>query len=458
MSTDVVPFHPPAPSGTSLELAPEAWKLACRVAGTEFVPKGLRGKPEAVLACILAGHEAGLSPMTSLRQIYVVDGRPAMAAELMRALVLRAGHELWTEESTSTRAIVCGSRAGSARESRVAWTEDDARRAGLLGKDNWKKYPRAMLLARATTELCRMIFPDVLAGISHSIEEIADGGVEDVGPLEHLGAPEVQEPSGDTPPAQTARARRPATSPATAQEAPVETVSPPHRGEVPDLPGEDHREPQDDESDIVDAEIVEPADELAPDGLPHEPEFHDDGGPEDEYVPPADETDWDNGSGEYPPDDDPPPPEQSRPLSGPAMIATKLNNRGIRDRDRKLRIVAEIVGHPVQSTNDLTPEETSTVIAYLDELPDDAVLLAGDDEHAPSTPARTTVVTPPEEWSGDRWREFLRQRRLKVAPVLKAAQQIGADQDPPVSVGTLDDLPGSGICSELVGWIEDNAS
>lgn len=454
--TEIVPFHPPAPSGTSLELAPEAWKLACRVAGTEFVPKGLRGKPEAVLACILAGHEAGLSPMTSLRQIYVVEGRPAMAAELMRALVLRAGHELWTEESSSSRAIVCGQRAGSAREFRVAWTIDDAKRANLLGKDNWKKYPRAMLLARATTELCRMIFPDVLAGISHSIEEIADGGVEDVGPLEHLGAPEVEEPSGDTAPPQTARARRPATSPATAQETTVETVSPPNRGEVPDLPGEDHREPQDDESDIVDAEIVEPADE----GIPLTPEeAQEEADQQDgEYVPPPDETDWDDGSDEYPPDDDPPPPEQSRPLSGPAMIATKLNNRGIRDRAKKLAVVAEIVGHPVETTNDLTPDETSAVIRYLDELPDDAVLLAGDDEPAPSTPARTTAVTPPEEWTGDRWREFLRQRRMKVAPVLKAAQQIGADQDPPVSVGTLDDLPGSGICSELVGWIEDNAS
>lgn len=454
--TEIVPFHPPAPSGTSLELAPEAWKLACRVAGTEFVPKGLRGKPEAVLACILAGHEAGLSPMTSLRQIYVVDGRPAMAAELMRALVLRAGHELWTEESTSTRAIVCGSRSGSARESRVAWTEDDARRAGLLGKDNWKKYPRAMLLARATTELCRMIFPDVLAGISHSIEEIADGGVEDVGPLEHLGAPEVSDAPAEPAP-QTARARRAATSPTTAQEAPVEHVPDRTRGEVPDLPGEAHTAPQDDESDIVDAEIVEPADE----GIPLTPEeAQQEADQQDaEYAPPADETDWDDGSDEYPPLDDPPPPEQGRPLTGPAMIATKLNNRGIRDRARKIRIVEGIVGHAVESTNDLTSDETAAVIRYLDELPEDAVLLDGDDDDpAPETPTRTTAVTPPEEWNGDRWREFLRQRKVKVAPAMKAAQQIGAAQDPPVTVGTLDDLAGSGICSELVGWIEDNAS
>lgn len=447
--TDIVPFQPPAPSGSSIELAPEAWKLASRVSGTEFVPKGLRGKPEAVLACILAGHEAGLSPMTSLRQIHVVDGRPAMSAELMRALVMRAGHEIWTDESSSTRAIVCGSRSGSPRESKVAWTIDDAKRAGLVGKDNWKKYPRAMLLARATTELCRMIFPDVLAGISHSIEELADGGevalgVVDMGPVEQ--APD--EPA----PRVTAKANQAATTPETAQEASVDEVPAPSRGETPPLPGEEGRaadpvesvESVDDESDIVDAEIVQDDDGS-------------DSGQRDE-TPETGNDDWSDGSDEYPADDDPPPAEQSKPLSGPAMIATKLNNHGIRDRTAKLRIVAALVDHPVETTSDLTSEETSKVIRELEELSDDVLATLAADDSVPAAPAkRATAVTPPEEWSGDRWREFLKGRKVKVAVALKEAQRLAAAADPPVQVGTLDDLAGSGICSDLVGWIEEGS-
>ena len=104
---------------SSIELAPTAWQLANRVAGTEFVPAALKGKPEAVLACILAGHEAGISPMQSLSKIHVIQGRPAMAAELMRALVLQHGHEIWIEESTTTRVTMGGRRAGGTRETKV---------------------------------------------------------------------------------------------------------------------------------------------------------------------------------------------------------------------------------------------------------------------------------------------------------------------------------------------------
>ena len=53
--TDLVRYQPPT---SSLDLAPQAWKLAEKIAATDFVPPALRGKPEAVHACILAGHEA----------------------------------------------------------------------------------------------------------------------------------------------------------------------------------------------------------------------------------------------------------------------------------------------------------------------------------------------------------------------------------------------------------------
>lgn len=150
-------------------------KLAVDVAQTEFVPKGLRNKPAAVTAAILFGRELDMAPMQSLQQVYVVDGRPTLAAEHLRAMVLAAGHEIVFGETSGSRCSVKGRRKGSTEWTTVEWTLAMAAAAKLTGKDNWQNYPRAMLIARATADLCRMIFPDVTHGV-RATEEVDDGG------------------------------------------------------------------------------------------------------------------------------------------------------------------------------------------------------------------------------------------------------------------------------------------
>lgn len=155
------------------------WKLSQRVHQTPFVPKGLQGKPESVLACVLYGAELGLGPMQSLNSIHVIEGRTAMSPELMRAMVARHGHRIDVVENSNTACELKGSRVDTGSTATVRWTIDDAKNANLAGKDNWKKYPRAMLMARATSELCRILFPDIVAGLSYTPEEVASiEGVE----------------------------------------------------------------------------------------------------------------------------------------------------------------------------------------------------------------------------------------------------------------------------------------
>lgn len=225
-------------------IAQDAEHLAIQIAKTEFVPAALRGKPEAVMAAMLTGHEVGIGPMMSLSKINVIEGRPAMAAELMRALVQRAGHDIWFAEKTNTRVTIKAHRSTwpESREASVTWSMDDAKRAGLDGRQNWRKYPRAMLGARATAELCRDEFADVLGGISYTIEELTDGeflgdGFDEL-LLGEQGTP-VEEPAEGT----TRRATRPAVAKkAVAKKAPAKKkaaaaaapTAPP-----PPLPGED---------------------------------------------------------------------------------------------------------------------------------------------------------------------------------------------------------------------------
>jgi hypothetical protein len=163
-----------------IELVAPAASLANQIATTEFVPKEFRNKPDAITACILYGAELGLGPMVSLSKIAVIQGKPAPYAELGRALALAAGHEIWVEESTNTRVTVSGKRKGSTHVQTVTWTSDDVKKAGI-SNHNYTKYPRQMLLARASAELVRAMCPDALGGIAVFAEEAE--GMADDGPV-----------------------------------------------------------------------------------------------------------------------------------------------------------------------------------------------------------------------------------------------------------------------------------
>ncbi len=146
------------------------------IAHTDFVPRAYRGNLPAIAACIFTGRELGIGDMASLRYIHVIDGKPTLSAELMVHLVRQAKHSI-TGTATPEKAVVKGRRADNGDEMEVVWTLEMAKRAGLTGKSNWRAYPEAMLWARAVSQLCRMLFPDVLAGVSYTPEELGSDDV-----------------------------------------------------------------------------------------------------------------------------------------------------------------------------------------------------------------------------------------------------------------------------------------
>lgn len=237
----------------TIDLAPRAWMVAQKIAGTPFVPDTLRNKPEAVLACMLVGNELGLPLMQALSKVHIVNGRPGLAAETMRALVLAAGHEIWIEEKSRTAVTVGGKRRGESREQRVTWTIEDATSAKLASKDVWKAYPRAMLTARATSELCRDKFSDIIGGL-YSVEEL-DDGFDPFRPEEEVA------PAGPVEKA-VRKASSPAARKRLSQRAKAAAAEGPEPGPPP--------LPEDDAEEIVDAEVIETEapDDDAPPPLP----------------------------------------------------------------------------------------------------------------------------------------------------------------------------------------------
>lgn len=184
------PVHSPLQQWA--EDARQAAGVAQSLALTPFVPQSLRHvdrqNPEEarrvtignITATILTGQELGLTPMASLRSIDVIQGTPAMRAITMRALVQSRGHYLHKVESSETRCVYEGRRAGDdGPPERSVWTIERARALGLTTKDNWRKQPEAMLIARASSEICRLVAADVLLGVPYSAEELEDLGAQE---------------------------------------------------------------------------------------------------------------------------------------------------------------------------------------------------------------------------------------------------------------------------------------
>lgn len=177
----VVAAYNASPQPTESEL--EAWardaiaisNIAANIATTSLAGQ-YRGKPDEVTAVILAGHELGIQPMTSLKSIDVIQGQPALRAHAMRGLLQSKGHEIELVESDDNHCIMRGRRKGATDWQTVVWDIPRAQKLGLLGKDQWKKQPKTMLINRATGEICRLVAADALHGMPYAAEEL-DGYV-----------------------------------------------------------------------------------------------------------------------------------------------------------------------------------------------------------------------------------------------------------------------------------------
>lgn len=140
--------------------------LAEKLAPSTLLPEKLRGKVADVLAIVIAGRELGLAPMASLRCLNVIDGKPVLNADGMAAVVRGSGKCSFLNvlESDDKIATFETQRQGGAPQ-KLSFTIEEAKLAGLLKKDNWIRYPAAMLRARAKAGLLRLVYEDVLVGV-----------------------------------------------------------------------------------------------------------------------------------------------------------------------------------------------------------------------------------------------------------------------------------------------------
>ena len=141
-----------------------------------FVQSGLFGvKNESQALALMALCEAeGMHPARAIQEFHIVQGRPAMKADAMLARFQQAGGMVeWVEYTDKKVSGKFSHSVNSPTPVLVEWTIEQATKAGLAGKDNWKNYPRAMLRARVISEGIRATNPAVCVGV-YTPEEVQD--------------------------------------------------------------------------------------------------------------------------------------------------------------------------------------------------------------------------------------------------------------------------------------------
>ncbi len=154
----------PVNVGVPLHGLDEAYRLSQNLALASILPQALRGKPADVLAILLYGQELGLAPMQAVQGIYVVNGRPQLAAQTWLALIRRAGHRAEVLEHTVETCTVKIVRGDSGEEHTETFDMQDAKLAGLAGKETYKQHPKRMVLSRAVANACKFVCPEVALG------------------------------------------------------------------------------------------------------------------------------------------------------------------------------------------------------------------------------------------------------------------------------------------------------
>lgn len=154
--------------GVELRTIDDMFRVAEAVVQAGLAPKGM-DSPQKVFIAIQWGAELGLTPMQSIQALPIVNGRPVMEVQVGIALVLSSGlltdrHERFEGEGLQRRCVVALVRKGGMAIERT-FSVEDARRAGLDQKPNWKGFPDRMLYARAMGYAMKDLFPDVLRGI-----------------------------------------------------------------------------------------------------------------------------------------------------------------------------------------------------------------------------------------------------------------------------------------------------
>jgi hypothetical protein len=188
--------------------ADEAHHLGSLLAASEFFKDSKDAAKAAVK--VMAGAELGFGPVASMTGIHIVEGKVSLGAKLVAAAIerserysFRVDPQRFNEQECAIDFYKHGELVGTS-----VFTMADATKAGVAGKDNWRKYPRNMLFARAMTNGAQWYAAGVFGGPIYTPEELG-ADVDAEGEIIALPTDEAPPESAVKPPPPSAPAPTP---------------------------------------------------------------------------------------------------------------------------------------------------------------------------------------------------------------------------------------------------------
>ena len=180
-------------------------KFAEQISKSNLVPKQFQGKPADIYLAMSWGDELGLTPIQSLQNIAVINGKPSIYGDTMIALCRRHPEFEDIKETISgdgsKRTAVCEVKRKGQSWYKSQFSMGEAAKAGLLNRQGpWQSYPDRMLKMRARGFALRDVFADALGGVI-TTEEAGDfpkSSIKDITPvskqLDNLSKKATDEP------------------------------------------------------------------------------------------------------------------------------------------------------------------------------------------------------------------------------------------------------------------------
>uniref|UniRef100_A0A6M3L4C4 Uncharacterized protein n=1 Tax=viral metagenome TaxID=1070528 RepID=A0A6M3L4C4_9ZZZZ len=142
-----------------------------------------RGASQAIVK-ILAGRELGFGPVASMTGVNIIKGKVALSANLIAASIKRSGRYNYRVKQMDNDTCSVEFYEGGQAIGVSTFTMDDAKAAGL-GGDNWRKFSRNMLFARAISNGAKWYCPDLSGGPLYTPDELGaqiDGESGEIAP------------------------------------------------------------------------------------------------------------------------------------------------------------------------------------------------------------------------------------------------------------------------------------